>query len=108
MTCPECNEARYISENSVLKARRTTRQLEVAPQLASLFTSNVFLKQCENPIEDVIKGSYIKELKAQGLFQGKYDIAVTLYNDGFQTHGRGGTKLNTIQLQILNLPEDQR
>lgn len=66
------------------------------------------MDQCEQPIESRLKGTYIKELKKLGLFQGKYDIGLILFNDGFQTHDQGGVKLNTIQLQVLNLPEDER
>lgn len=92
-----------------MKSKRTTKQLEAAPQLASLFVNNNFLNQCNKPIEEVIKGSYLKDLKQNhGLFNGKYDIGLSLFTDGFQTHGRGGIKLNTIHLQILNLPEEER
>lgn len=68
----------------------------------------MFLRQCEKPIDTIIKGSYIKDLQSKGLFQGKYDIGLVLFNDGFQTRNKGGVKLNTIHFQILNLPETER
>lgn len=109
MTCPICFEPRYYIENSIMKPQKTIKQLEVAPQIASLFTNTQFLNQCEKSIDSIIKGSHIKELKEKhGLFEGKYDIALIMFNDGFQTHSRGGVKLNTIQLHILNLPEEER
>ncbi|KAI7866211.1 uncharacterized protein EV154DRAFT_488600 [Mucor mucedo] len=76
LQCPECHEARYTSSNSTATTTRTTEQLKIAPQLASLFTNAMFLRQCEKPIDTIIKGSYIKDLQSKGLFQGKYDIGL--------------------------------
>lgn len=107
--CPVCGELRMEGNISALKPRRTFQQLEVAPQIASLFKNQEFLNYLDNPIEESIKGDYIRCLKNyHGLFREKYDLAVVLYTDGFQTHNRGGTKLNSVMLQILNIPENKR
>ena len=107
--CPSCGTSRFEEKNLTFVPRRTFLQLEVAPQIASLFKNKSFVSGFDTPIEDIVKGNYIKCLRNEhGLFQGQYDIALTLFTDGFQTHDSGGTKLNSVILQVLNIPDKER
>lgn len=108
--CPVCFIERYQEDSKT--PQRTIRMLPIAPQLATLFTNPSFLAHLNDSnsiIENTFKGNTIQTLKNDiGLFKSKYDIGLSLFLDAFQSHKRGGVKLNIVMLQILNLPQNVR
>ena len=108
--CSVCFENRFDKRG---KARRTHKQLEIAPQLASLFKSTSFVDDANqsdgNPISKYFQGTFVQKLIDEvGLFKGKHDLALGLYVDGFRPQEYGKKGLVTVMLQILNLPESER
>ena len=110
MHCPKCGLQRFGPSGTPV---RTHTQLPVAPQLASLFKNQSFLNliaNCDgNLVAKHFSCDYVEKLIHNvGLFQGKFDLAVSLFIDGFQTHDQGKTSLTIVMLQILNLPPTER
>ncbi|CEP16783.1 hypothetical protein [Parasitella parasitica] len=97
--CPECGSERYDASG---KTKRSIRCLPIGPQLASLFINPSFLAQINEPnasIRQTFKGEILQRLvNEKELFSSKYDIGLALFVDGFQTHKRGGVKLNVVML----------
>ncbi|KAL0145727.1 hypothetical protein V8B55DRAFT_1322215, partial [Mucor lusitanicus] len=87
-------------------------RLLIGSQLATLFTNSSFIKLLNNEelsIKNTFQGDTMQHLQnEEHLFEEKYDIGLSLYVDGFQSHKRGGTKLNLTMPQILNLPPEFR
>lgn len=115
--CSTCFEPRYVvGKNGKKEASRTHQQLPIAAQIVSIFTNPNFIKaisvDCSisnsSTITNIFSQSLFKEIKDKNIISSQFDLFLALYIDGYQTHKRGGTKLNIIMLHILNLPESER
>ena len=108
--CPKCGHQRFDDNGKPL---RTHKQLEVAPQLASLLKNQSFIDLVSNEkynwILKQFPGDYVEaSINEKNMFTSKYEIAVALFVDGFRPHEFGKKSLTIVMLQILNLPPSQR
>gem|GEM_PF-6505766 len=104
-----CFEKRFDIDGS---PRRTIKMLPIGPQLATLFENPNFIRVLDDENSSIrarFKGDIMQNLvNNKHLFNNRYDIGLSLYVDGFQSHKKGGAKLNLVMLQILNLPSAYR
>ncbi|KAK4512901.1 uncharacterized protein ATC70_003611 [Mucor velutinosus] len=86
--------------------------LPIGPQLATLFENPNFIRVLDDEDSSIrarFKGDTMLNLvNNKHLFDNRYDIGLSLYVDRFQSHKKGGAKLNLVMLQILNLPSAYR
>ncbi|KAI8330408.1 hypothetical protein EDC96DRAFT_585004 [Choanephora cucurbitarum] len=85
MVCPLCNNQR-LEESG--KPYATHQQLEVAPQLASLFLNKSFINQPDNfginCLSRLFKGDYLNQMIERiNFLNGAHNLAVALFFDGF-------------------------
>lgn len=109
-TCPKCNGDRY-DEHRRPKLKHS--QLEIAPQLASLFGNNTFVQEPSffgvECLGKIFKGDYLNEMIQRTSFlDGRYNLAVGLFIDGFNPHEYNNDSMTVVNLEIVNLLETQR
>ena len=116
--CTYCNRPRFSSKHDTdgnKKPERTMIQLPLMDQLAALIknekTRGDLMYRAELPpqtagvYKDVFDGNAYNELRDHGCFEGKLDIAIALYTDGFIVKEQ---PLTIIHVIILNLPPSIR
>uniref|UniRef100_A0A1C7MGF6 Uncharacterized protein n=1 Tax=Choanephora cucurbitarum TaxID=101091 RepID=A0A1C7MGF6_9FUNG len=107
--CSSCGGSRYDEQGNPVSKHL---QLEIAPQLASLFKNETFAKQSKffglDCLPKIFKGDYLDKLtRRTKLLKGDHNRALGLFIDGFNPHEYSNDSMTILNLQIFNLPENE-
>jgi Transposase family tnp2 len=109
--CPHCNGPRL---NPSGRPRKTYNIMLITPRLnperSELLRYRARLQgvDIEEELRDIFDGYRYKELRDNGLFHGKRDVALGMSTDGFQIFQQKTHDCWPIALTNLNLPPDVR
>ncbi|KAI8076296.1 hypothetical protein BDF21DRAFT_464689 [Thamnidium elegans] len=120
LRCFFCLEERYEqSEDESKKSRNTLSQLSIADFVSSYFVNansrDKILYRARRDataeaekLRDYYDGSAYKDAKMKSMFSNEYDIALSLYVDGFHRGQRGKESMTIVKAINMNLAPTER